>query len=65
MPDSAALHLIDGVVDDVVVADIDAEGLGELARTGIGTGVEADDDRARGLRQVDVGLADRADRASG
>jgi hypothetical protein len=60
---TARLHLIDGVVDDVVVADIDAEGLGQLAGIGIGTDVEADDDRAGGLRQVDVGLADRADAA--
>ena len=57
------LHLIDGVVDDVVVADIDAEALGRLAGTGIGTGVEADDDGFGGLRQVDVGFGNAADRA--
>ncbi len=54
------LHLIHGVVVGVV-ADIDAEGLGELARTGIGTHVETEDDHAGGPGQVNVGLADRAD----
>ena len=57
------LDLVDRVVDDVVVTDIDTEGLGQLARTGIGTGVEADDDGLGSLRQIDVGLADRTDRA--
>jgi hypothetical protein len=33
---------------------------GQLARTGIGTRVEADDDRLGGNGQVDVGLADTA-----
>ena len=62
MPDMRRLHLIHGVVDDVVVADIDAEVLRRLARTGIGTGVEADDDGLRRFGQIDVRLGDAADR---
>src|SRR5690606_22483247 len=54
------LHVVDNLVDDVVVADIDPEGFGNLARTRVGTHVETDDDRTRGLRQVHVGLGNAA-----
>ena len=37
------LHVIDDVVDDVVVADVDAVALGPLARLLIGADIEADD----------------------
>src|SRR6476659_4669005 len=47
------LDLVDGVVDDVVVADVDAVVLGELPRPGIGADVEADDDGLRRDREVD------------
>ena len=56
------LDLVDRVVDDVVVADVDAVVLGQLARAGIGAHVEADDHGLRGDREVDVALADAADR---
>src|SRR5690606_20492330 len=55
------LHLIHGVVDDVVVAQIDAIVLSQLARTCIGPGVEPDDDRLGRDCQIDVGFADAAD----
>ena len=53
--------VIHEVVDDVVVADLDAVALGRLARFLVGTHVEADDDGLRGLRQGDVRLGDAAD----
>ena len=55
------LDLVHRIVNDVVVADVDAARLGQLARRRIGAGVEADDDRLRGQRQVDVGFGDAAD----
>src|SRR4051812_2322354 len=60
-PGERRLHLLDRVVDDVVVAHLDAGGLDELARRGVGAGVEADDHRARGHGEVHVGLGDAAD----
>src|SRR5439155_13344635 len=54
------LHLVHRLVDDVVVADVDAVVLGELARSDIGAGIEADDDSLRRERQVDVRLGDAA-----
>jgi hypothetical protein len=56
------LHVVDGVVDDVVVADLHAAAFGELARLRIRAHVEADHDRLRRERQVDVGFGDAADR---
>ena len=55
------LDLVDRLVNDVVVAHLDAGGLGQLARRRVGARVEADDHGARGHRQVDVGLGDAAD----
>src|SRR6266704_3584863 len=57
------LNFVDGVIDDVVVAHVHPGGLGRLARSRIGAGVEADDDGLRGERQIHVGLGDRAHRA--
>src|SRR6266568_640656 len=54
------LHFVDGLVDDVVVAHVHARGLGRLARSRIGTGVETDDYGLGGERQIHVGLGDRA-----
>src|SRR3954467_14648443 len=55
------LHLFDRVVDDVVVAHLDAGGLDQLSGGGVGAGVEADDHGARGHRQVVVRLGNAAD----
>ena len=55
------LHVIHEIVDDVVVADLDAVALGRVARLRVGADVEADDDGARGLASCDVGLGDAAD----
>ena len=54
------LHVVDEIVDDVVVADFDAGLLGGLARFLVGADVEADDDRAGGFRQRHVGFGDAA-----
>src|SRR3954462_7371703 len=54
-----ALDVLDGGVDDGVVADVDLLAVGELARLALGPDVEADDDRVGGLGQVDVVLGDR------
>src|SRR5262249_31104290 len=56
------LHVVERVVDDVVEPDLDALLLGELAALAGGADVEADDDRAAGLGEVDVALGDAADR---
>src|SRR4051812_31681423 len=60
-PGERRLHLVDRVVDDVVVAHLDAGGLDQLSGGGVGAGVEADDHGARGHRQVDVRLGNAAD----
>ena len=57
------LHLLDAVVDDAVHAHIHTLLVRGIGRHAVGTHVEADDDRARGRRQHDVRLVDRADRA--
>src|SRR5215510_4346326 len=54
------LHVVHEVVDDVVVADLDAGMLGRLARLLVGAHVEADDRDARSLRQRHVGFGDAA-----
>src|SRR5262245_17529459 len=41
------LHVLDGLVDDVVQPDLDVLARGQLARAGIGPHVEAHDDGAR------------------
>ena len=55
------LHVIDEIVDDVVVADLDTGVLGSLARFLVRPHVEADHRRARGFGEGDVGLGDAAD----
>src|SRR6266516_6947120 len=57
------LDLLDGLVDDRVVADVDALALGKLAHPRRRAHVEAHDHRFGGDRQVDVVLGDRADPA--
>ncbi len=54
-------HVIDEIVDDVVVADLDAGPLGKLFSLRVGADIEADDRRSRGRRQRYVGLGDAAD----
>src|SRR5205085_7731508 len=58
------LDLLDRLVDDRVVADLDALALGQLARPAGRPDVEADDYRVRGDGQVDVVLGDRPDAAA-
>ena len=47
-------------VDDAVIAYVHTRFLDNLARLGVGTDVEADDNRLRRQRQLDIGLADTA-----
>ena len=53
--------VVDGVVDDVVEADLDPLALGEARRLAGRAHVEADDDRLRRDGEVDVALGDGAD----
>ena len=53
-------HVVDEIVDDVVVADFDAGALRRLARFLMRAHVEADDRHAGGFRQRDVGFGDAA-----
>src|SRR5262249_12430492 len=57
------LDLVDRLVDDRVVADVDALAVGQLPRLALRPDVEADHDRVRGGGQVDVVLGDAADAA--
>ncbi len=50
------------IVNDVVVANINAVGFCQLASRSISTGVKADDDRFRSNREVDVGLGNATHR---
>src|SRR3990172_4264596 len=59
--DESLLDVLGELVDDPVGAHVHALALGELLRLGVGTNVEAGDDRVRGRRQHDVRLRDRAD----
>ena len=59
-PERRRLHVVDEVVDDRVVADLDALLVRRLARRRVGADVEADDRRARGLGQRHVRLGDGA-----
>ena len=54
-------HLVGDVVDDGMLADVDALALGDVLRVAIGPHVEADDDGVRRRREQHVGLVDRAD----
>src|SRR5690606_36029361 len=58
------LDVFDDVVDDVVVAHIEAFGLDDLARTGVSTDVEAEQHGIRSQRQVGIGLGDTTDAAT-
>src|SRR5689334_23641360 len=58
------LDLLDRLVDDRVVADVDAFAPGQLAGPFGRPDVEADDYRVRGDGEVDVVLRDRADTAA-
>src|SRR6202167_758728 len=60
----SGLDLRDRLVDDRVVADVDALALGQLACPAGRPDVEADDHRVRGDGQVHVVLRDRADAAA-
>jgi hypothetical protein len=53
-------QLVHRVINDAVVADLHAIALGQLARAGIGAGVETDDERLGRNRQVHIGFADAA-----
>src|SRR5262245_32176735 len=55
------LHIIHEIVDDVVVADLDAGALGALARFLVGAHVEADDRGVRGFGEPYVRFGDAAD----
>ena len=64
-----ALHrvaqLVEALVDDRVVADLDALAVGQRARVADRAHVEAEDDRVGGGGEHDVGLGDAADAACG
>ena len=55
-----SLHVVDGSVNDVVVADVDAFVFGKLSRLRIRADVEADDDALRSGREVHVRLRNAA-----
>ena len=57
--------VVDGVVDDVVEADLDALALGERGGLAGRAHVEADDDRLRRDGEVDVALGDARRRPRG
>ena len=56
-------HVVDEVVDDVVVADFNTALFGKVARFFVGAHVETDDDRLRGLRERHIGFGDAPDAA--
>ena len=62
-PPRAGLHVVDRLVDDVVVAQVDAVGLRLGGRLRLGLHVEAEHDRVGRRGQHDVALVDGADRA--
>src|SRR5919202_1968624 len=59
--DERLLDVLRELVDDAVGADVDALALRERARLGARPHVEADDERVRDRREVDVVLGDAAD----
>ena len=62
-PRERGLHIVDEIIDDVVVADLDAGLLGEIARLLVRAHVEPEDHRLRGLGQRHVRLGHAADAA--
>ena len=59
-PRERSLDLVDRLVNDVVVADVDARAFGKLSRRGVCAHVETDDHCARSHREVDVRFGDAA-----
>ena len=59
----SGLDLVDRIVNDAVHAHIDMVAGRAVARRGVRTDVEADDDGIRGGGEHNVALVDRADRA--
>ena len=59
--DQRLLDVLGQLVDHAVGADVDALAVGERFASAFGPHVEADDDRVRGGRQVDIGGGDAAD----
>src|SRR5687768_13165211 len=57
------LEVVEDLVDHAVQADLDAALLGHRAGRLVGHDVEADDDRAARVGQLDVAFRDRSDRA--
>src|SRR5690242_16616927 len=57
------LDLVDRLVDDRVVADVDALAVRELGRLALGPDVEAQDDGGGGHGEVDVAFGDATDTA--
>ena len=55
-------HVVDHIVDDRVVADLDAVALGQVARLRVGPHIEADDEGAGCLGQDHIAFVDPADR---
>ena len=53
-------HIVDGIIDDVVVADFHVFIFGQFASGCIRAHVEADDERARSNRQIDVAFGNAA-----
>ena len=58
-------QVVERLVDDRVVADLDALALGDGARVAHRAHVEAEDDRVGGGGEHDVGLVDAADAGAG
>ena len=55
------LDVLDGFVDDAVGTNLDRVLVRKVSSLGVGSDVEADDDRAVGLGEGDVGLRDATD----
>src|SRR5918992_2293504 len=60
-PDERLLDFLGQPVDDAVGADLDLLAIGQQLGLGVRPHVEADDERVRRRRQVDVALGDAAD----
>ena len=59
--DHGLLDVLEQLVDDLVGADLDVLGVGQLAGLAVGADVEADDRGVGGGGQLDVVLGDAAD----
>jgi len=57
----SGLNIVDELIDDIVVADIDAFFLRQAQSSPIGLDVKADDDGSRGGSEVNVGFVDVPD----